>query len=132
MNPNQPDRMLMVYNAEEGFFNALNDWAHKFFSPETYECPLCRFTYGMTSMLMPWKKFIEQQAFPVSFQYRPEFRKSYPQFKALPLPLILIEQAGTVEPLIFAEEIEATGGLTALIGLVQSRLEGRPPPSRPV
>ena len=26
-----PDRMLIVYNAEDGLFNALNDWAHKFF-----------------------------------------------------------------------------------------------------
>ena len=129
MKPNQPDRMLMVYNADEGLFNALNDWAHKFFSPETYECPLCRFTYGVTSMLMPWKTFIQGQTFPVSFHYRPYFRKSVPQFEALALPLILVESAGKVEPLVLAEEIKKTGGLIGLINLVQIRLDDWKPPS---
>lgn len=119
--------MMMVYNADEGLFNAINDWAHKFFSPETYECPLCRFTYGMAGMLMPWKTFIEHQAFPITFHYRPYFRKAFPQFEALKLPVILLERGGTVEPFLLAEEIDAAGGLIPLINLVQARLDGWKP-----
>ena len=124
MNPIQPDRMLMVYNADEGLFNAINDWAHKFFSPETYECPLCRFTYGMSGMLVPWKTFLEKQAFSVTFLYRPYFRKSFPQFDHLKLPVILIERAGVVEPFLLADEINGTGGLVPLINLIGTRLDG--------
>lgn len=119
--------MLMVYNADEGLFNAINDWAHKFFSPETYECPLCRFTYGMAGMLMPLKNFLEKQDFPVTFHYRPYFRKSFPQFEHLELPVILVERAGVVEPFLLAEEINKTGGLDPLIKLVETRLENWQP-----
>ncbi|MGH7957008.1 MAG: hypothetical protein ACREH8_08345 [Opitutaceae bacterium] len=119
-----PDRMTMVYNADEGLFNALNDWAHKFFSPETYECPLCRYTYGLTGMLSPWKTFIENQPFPTTFLYRPEFWKAYPGMRSLTLPLILVEKQGVVDVLVSADEIKNTGGLMTLINLVQARLEG--------
>ena len=119
----------MVYNAEDGFFNALNDWAHKIFSPETYECTLCQYTFGLTGMLSPWKTFIELQPFRTTFLHRTEFKQAHPEFRALPLPLILVERAGNLEALVTADEIKATGGLMTLINLVQTRLElGRPLP----
>jgi len=37
-----PDRIIFVYNTDDGLFNALMDTAHKIFSPATYECSLCR------------------------------------------------------------------------------------------
>ncbi|MEO5959554.1 MAG: hypothetical protein ABIR80_10585 [Opitutaceae bacterium] len=130
MRSTPPDRLLMVYNADEGLFNALNDWAHKFFSPETYECPLCRFTYGMTGMLAPWKTFIAHLPFPTAFIYRPVFWQMHPEMRSLPLPLILVEKAGRTEVLATAEEIKNTGGLMTLINLVQTKLERwRPAPS---
>ncbi len=122
-----PDRLLMVYNAEEGLFNALNDWAHKIFSPDTYECTLCHFTYGLTGMLKVWKTFIELQPFPTTFIHRTEFRKAHPAFREMALPLILVERQGRVEVLLSADEIKDTGGLVPLINRVQARLEGWQP-----
>lgn len=119
----QPDRLVMVYNAEDGFFNALNDWAHKIFSPSTYECTLCRFTFGLMGMMAPWKSFIEQQPWPTDFFHRPEFRRAYPQFASLPLPLILAEKQGELEVLLTAGEIKGAGGLAPLIELVQAKLK---------
>jgi len=122
----------MVYNADEGLFNALNDWAHKFFSPETYECPLCRYTYGMTGMRTPWKNFIDKQPFPTVFLYRPDFWKKYPELKGHALPLILVEKAGRTEVIVTATELQNTGGMEALIDLVQHKLEGwQPSPDGP-
>ena len=118
-----PDRMLMVYNAEDGLFNALNDWAHKFFSPHTYQCTLCHFTYGLTGMLKVWKTFIELQPFPTVFFHRTEFKQAHPKFRAMTFPLILVERQGRVEVLLTADEIKATGGLMTLINRVQARLE---------
>jgi hypothetical protein len=127
MRKTPPDRMVMVYNAEDGFFNALTDWAHKVFSPATYECTLCRYTVGLTGMLSPWKSFIELQSFPTTFLHRTEFRQLHPQFQSTPLPVILVEKFGKLEALVTAEEIKASGGLMSLINLMQTRLElGRP------
>lgn len=114
--------MLMVYNAEDGLFNAVNDWAHKFFSPDTYDCRLCHYTYGVAGMLRPWKVFLEAQGFPSVFFYRPFFRKAYPEFEQLPLPLILVEKAGRAEVLLTAAEISASGELASLIARVQAKL----------
>ena len=74
-------------------------------------------------MVMGWKKFIERQSFPTIFLYRPVFRKTYPQFEALPLPMILVEKQGRLEVLVLAGEIESAAGVTALIKLVEVKLE---------
>jgi len=44
------DRLIFVYNAESGTMNSAIDFAHKMLSPETYECNLCRITYGNFAM----------------------------------------------------------------------------------
>lgn len=119
----QPDRLVMVYNAEDGLFNAVNDWAHKIFSPSTYECYLCRYTYGLLGMMAPWKSFIEQQPFPTDFFHRTEFKHAHPQLAALPLPLILAEKEGRIEVLLSSDEIKTSGGLTGLVELVQTKLK---------
>ena len=123
MHRTYPDRLLMVYNAENGLFNALNDWAHKFFSPHTYQCTLCHFTYGLTGMLKEWKTFIELQPVPTVFFHRREFWQAHPDFLATKLPLILVEKSGRLEILLSANEIKDTGGVMTLIDLVQSRLD---------
>lgn len=127
MPATNPDRLLMVYNAEDGLFNALTDWAHKIFSPSTYECPLCRHTYGVRGMLMPWKTFLERQPFRTEFLYRPDFRTKYPQFKDVALPLILVEKGEDLDVLALADEIQETNNLEGLIRLVETKLENPPP-----
>ncbi len=124
MNCIHPDRILMVYNAEDGFFNALNDWAHKIFSPHTYQCTLCHYTFGLTGMLKVWKTFIEFQPVPVVFFHRREFWQAHPDFQTMRLPLILTQKNGRLEVLLSADEIKNTGGVMTLINLVQSRLDG--------
>ena len=126
-----PDRILLVYNADEGLFNAINDWAHKIFSPATYECPLCRFTYGLSGMLKPWKLFLERQPCPVEFLYRPYFRKAHPGFAAEALPLVLVESQGRLQTLLTAAEIAEVAGLEPLIGRMQVRLANWSPPEAP-
>ncbi|MBI4624753.1 MAG: hypothetical protein HY736_16235 [Verrucomicrobia bacterium] len=118
-----PERLILVYNADNGLFNAVTDWSHKFFSPHTYQCSLCRYTFGLSGMLIPWKNFLQMLPFPSIFLHRDEFRPRYPQYAATPLPIILVEKDGSTEILIGAGEIKETGGLAGMIGLVQARLE---------
>jgi hypothetical protein len=128
MNPRMepvptPDRLIMAYNANDGLFNAINDWAHKFFSPETYDCRLCHFTYGLSGMLKPWKAFLERQPCPTMFYHRPDFRRAFPEFANVPLPLILVEKAGRVEVMLTAADIAESGGLDGLITRLGARLQ---------
>jgi hypothetical protein len=119
------DRLIFVYNADNGFFNALMDSAHKVFSPATYECSLCRFTYGLTGMLLPWKKFLDELAVEKAFLHRREFRRDFPQLQ-VELPAILRESRGTVDVLVTAAEIKQAGSLDGLIELVRGRLNDSP------
>lgn len=119
----QPDQIILVYNTDNGLFNAVTDWSHKFFSPETYQCSLCRFTFGLTGMLMPWKTYLELLPISKLFFHRPDFRLQYPAQRALPLPVILAVKSGRIQVLLSAEDINSIEGLSGLIGLMQARLE---------
>ena len=118
-----PDRIILVYNADNGLFNAVTGWSHKFFSPETYQCSLCRITFGLSGMLLSWKNFLQLLPFPAVFLHRDEFRPRYPHYDTVILPVILVEKDGATEVLINADEIKESGGVASLIGLVQLKLE---------
>jgi len=115
------DRLIFVYNADDGFFNALNDMAHKVFSPETYQCSLCRFTYGIRGMLLPWKQFVESLPHRKAFLHRNEFRQEFPDLDCQ-LPVILLEKDGRCETLIAADEIKRAGNLDGLVTVMRERL----------
>ncbi|KAF0172949.1 MAG: hypothetical protein FD161_3953 [Limisphaerales bacterium] len=120
--------LVIAYNAGNGLFNALNDWAHKIFSPATYECRLCHFTYGLTGMLRPWKAFLESVPHGKRFLHRNEFHRAYPAVRVR-LPAILAVRGESVFLLVSAGELEALGSLDQLIALMRERLalwdEGR-------
>lgn len=117
-----PERIILVYNADNGLFNALNDWAHKLFSPATHQCTLCRFTYGLSGMLMPWKRFIESLECPAEFLHRPEFRDRYPQMQ-IQFPAVLARTGGHLQVLLSAEEILQAGDLEGLMQALRRRLD---------
>ena len=50
---NARPRLLFVYNADTGLFNALADSAHKILSPQTYQWVLCEVTLIHTSRARP-------------------------------------------------------------------------------
>ena len=108
------DYIGMVYNAENGFFNALNDTVHKIFSPSTYECSLCLFTYGLTGMVRPWKQYIETLPLPVTFLYRTDFAQLYPGGN-VQLPVIFAVRSEEFQVVLGAEEIRSCGTVESLI-----------------
>lgn len=119
----RPNRIIFVYNEDSGLFNAVAGWAHKALSPATYQCALCRITFGLTGMMVPWKSYLERLPFPVTFVHRDEFRVQFPEQATTALPVILAERSGRTEALLSAQEINAAGGLLALLGRLEERLE---------
>lgn len=113
--------IVFVYNAEEGFFNALSDTIHKVFSPETYQCSLCRFTYGLTGMVLPWKNYIDSLKERPVFLHRTEYKKAYPEFHA-DLPIIFLDRDSAQTVLMTAQQIKECGDLETLIQRLSKRL----------
>ncbi len=114
--------LLLVYNADGGWLNALRDAVHKLARPETYPCSLCALTYGAVSMRSEWQAFLDQLGLPVQFLYRDEFRSDLDS-RGLALPAILLGgEADAPEVLVSAAELAALPDLPALIALIEARL----------
>jgi hypothetical protein len=80
-------RLLFVYNADSGFFNAMADIGHKLFSPETYACPLCAITYGLLTEKAEWRDFISSIDAECVFLHRDEFHRREPNL-VIDLPAV--------------------------------------------
>lgn len=114
-------RLIFVYNADNGFFNAVSDWAHKIFSPETYACQLCALTYSHAGMRREWRAFINQLAHPVEFLHRDELQAKHGISDVL-LPAVFEKTGDTIEVWLSAEEINRVTTLSELQQLIAERL----------
>ncbi len=117
----RPEKLIFVYNADEGFFNVLTDWTHKLVSPSTYQCSLCLYTYGMTGMRKPWKEFLDALGLPCEFFHRPDFRERFPGV-SVEFPAVLGLRGEAVEVLLSAEELRQASSLEGLISALRTRL----------
>ncbi len=115
--------LLIVYNADRGLFNTIAASVHKIVSPQTYECALCKHTFGTTGMLAMWKSYLDMQPFPVLYSHRDEFRETHPEWSDLKLPAILLQDGdGGKTVLIEAEKIRAANSLSELISMMEEKL----------
>lgn len=117
-------KLIFVYNADTGVFNAITDTIHKVMSPDTYECRLCQITYGMTSMQNAWREFLSDIEGEKVFLHRNEFQKQHPDIPAN-LPAIFTEEMGQLYPFLTAEEINECSDLESLMETVKSKLSAK-------
>jgi hypothetical protein len=109
---------LFVYNADSGFFNTVKDTLHKVVSPKTYECNLCKITYGPISMKARWKAFIS--SLDARFLHKDEFEKHHPPGK---YPCVYKQEGEKLTLLISQEEMNAVRDLDELITLMKKKLK---------
>lgn len=112
--------LLFVYNADADLFSSLTDAVHKIVSPGTYNCNLCKLTYGAVSMRTEWKKFIDSLPVSVVFMHRDDFRAQYDG--SSDLPAVFVKDKEGVQEFISAAEIDQTDTLEELIDLVKEKL----------
>jgi len=117
-------RLVLIYNADAGLFNALTDTAHKLLSPQTYDCRLCALTYGAFSMRSAWKNFLDALGLPLTFYHRDEFERATGR-SDVDLPAILVEDEGDLTVLVPAATIDACNDLDDLIATVEAALQDR-------
>lgn len=111
-------KLLFVYNADSGLFNTLADAAHKIVSPRTYQCDLCRITYGWFQERADWRAFIDGLGMDCEFLHRDQFRARFPDLD-VSLPAILRVGDGQPEVCAGPSALAACGDVQALIDLVR-------------
>ncbi len=128
-SPAESDRatgLLFVYNADGTLVGKLSDAAHKALSPGTYQCDLCRVTYGLARMKRRWRAFVETLPLPTTFAHRDGFRRDHESLADVELPAVFVRRStGALDLLIAATELRAVQSLDDLEGLVSARLKDR-------
>ena len=104
----QPTTLIFAYRADRGIFNTITHTMHRVFSPATYECRLCQFTFSAVGMLKPWKNYLESRPEAKIFYHRREFRKDFPKITA-ELPLILKMEPDNSHPRILMDRDDIEG-----------------------
>ncbi|WDA41880.1 hypothetical protein [Erythrobacter sp. BLCC-B19] len=118
-------RLILVYNADSGWLNAVKDAVWKVVRPATYPCSLCALTYGWVSMHGGWRRFLDGLPLARVFHHKDDFAAAFPGL-AIALPAILLAE-GDAPPRVLASaaELDALPDLAALIALVEARLAER-------
>ncbi len=116
-------RLLFVYNADSGLLSSLKDTVHKSVSPGTYQCNLCKVTFGPVSMKQQWKEYIASLPHDIEFLHRDEFQRRYPEAKNISLPTLFVTRRNGIETAIPATAINNVRSVEDLIELVSTFLE---------
>lgn len=113
------EKLIFVYNADEGAFNALMDTAHKLFAPNTYQCNLCALTHGITSMKSEWKNYMSNLNYETRFYHKKGFKQEWPQL-SIELPAILLQKDDTQVPEIImgAQQLNEQQSLAQLMAVM--------------
>lgn len=124
---NSEKELILVYNADSGFFNVIKDALHKTISPSTYQCNLCALTYGTVRMKDEWKTFIDKLKITTEFLHRDEFLrklKSHPHnIGDARFPAVFLDKEGKISLLITHNEINKCKTLKDLMNLINRKLQ---------
>lgn len=109
-------RLIFVYNAHSGVGQAVKDFFHKTFRPDTYACNLCALTYPVAWKDPRWRQFLTSLPVTVEFEYRDTLEQKY-HITDEPLPAVFIQHddhkpvvwmdAGTINRLQTLDELIA-------------------------
>ncbi len=113
-------KLIFVYNADSGKWNAYLDMAHKIFSPSTYPCSLCAITYGTFSIKEEWAAFKKTLNLPLTFLHKDEWEQQYNIDEKL--PAVFIKQEDKISVWIDADTMNKLS-LSQLKSLIIKQLK---------
>jgi len=116
-------KLVFVYNADSGVFNALTDIAHKIFSPDTYQCNLCNLTHGYFQAREEWMTFLDDLDADIEFLHRDEYIRSYASNKEnadVDLPAIFVKDQEELKLWIDKEVINKMSSTDDLMEMIRA------------
>lgn len=114
-------KIIFVYNADSGVINLVKDFWKKILRPSSYECNLCRQTYGFFNVKKDWKLFIDNLDIDTEFLHRDEFEKKYNIMDA-EYPSAYIYESENLKLLISENEMNSVKNLDEMEVLVLSKV----------
>ena len=119
MNSNR--NIIFVYNAKGGKWNYILDTVHKYASPSTYECNLCKITHDL-KMKEAWRKFIESSPHHFKFLHLEELEEYNLLNYKNDLPICVEENCGEYKILINKEQMNKYKDEFELINILKNIL----------
>lgn len=115
--------LIFIYNAKSGLFNGAIDYAHKLFSPSTYDCKLCTVTYGALGMKKKWKNFLGDLKYNIRFLHKDELVNT--EFKDITFnfPCILLNNNRNLTLIFSHEDFKKTNSLEELMEKLKNNLK---------
>lgn len=115
--------LVFVYNADSSLGAKVFDFLHKAVSPGTYECNLCRVTYGVFAKKQEWREFLESLPLRATFLYKDQLPQLAPEAARTPLPAVFLKSPqGGLSLLASAEEINRARTVEDLKSLLTGKL----------
>lgn len=116
------NKLIFIYNASSSVFSQLTDYAHKILSPHTYQCNLCKLTYGSFGMYRQWQKFLKTLPYELVFLHKDEVPNELPEAENVDPPAIFVKFKKTWL-VVSAAEINKMQNLQELEQLLLTRLQ---------
>ena len=118
---NSKRNIIFVYNAKGGKWNYILDTVHKYASPSTYECNLCKITHDL-KMKEAWRKFIESSPHHFKFLHLEELEEYNLLKYKNDLPICVEENSGEYKILINKEQMNKYEDEFELINILEKIL----------
>ena len=115
--------LIFIYNAKSGIVNEFLDFAHKTFSPSTYNCNLCAISYGNFTMKKKWSDYISSLPVRSTFTYKDKVSEY--GYNNIELPSIIFRNGSRSKVIISSEEINKLKKIDQLINILSDRLKGQ-------
>ena len=113
--------IIFVYNAKGGKWNYILDTVHKYASPSTYDCNLCKITHDL-KMRESWKKFIKSSPHNFKFLHSEELEELNLLKYRDDLPICLEENEGKYKLLIDKKQMNEFKNEFELINILEKIL----------
>ena len=118
---NSKRNIIFVYNAKGGKWNYILDTVHKYASPSTYECNLCKITHDL-KMREAWRKFIESSPHNFKFLHSEELEEYNLLNYKNDLPICVEENNGEYKILINKDQMNKYKDEFDLINILEKIL----------
>ncbi len=115
--------LLFVYNANTDIKSAVFDYAHKVFSPSTYQCELCALTHHNLGERKAWKRFKKRTDVTMEFWYIKQFEGEFNM--RFDYPVVLRKREDGLHLFMSKAELQQLESVEELIGVLEQRTKRR-------
>ena len=121
-NESEVKKLIFIYNASDDALSVSFDFIHKIVSPDTYQCSLCKVTYGNVSMHNEWKEYIEILPYEIDFLYKNNYNQFHPNLFVDEFPIAYKYDGKSYQEFISKKEFDLCENLDDLIKIMNQKI----------